>query len=130
VACRPGARQQPRNKELYNCCKVMAPQTSMFPWQQLHCKRGTVFSERSLLRCYKQSQLAVAVSGVSGLVSYSDNHWGSVVSCCCEKLVAEARDSLGTQRNKNVCHWKLLPSNGSENVTVDTKVCVAVNCKV
>jgi hypothetical protein len=27
----------------------------------------------------------------------SDNHWGSaVVSCCCQKLVAEAGDSSGT----------------------------------
>jgi hypothetical protein len=27
-----------------------------------------------------------------------DNRWGSVVSCCCEKLVAEAGDSSETQR--------------------------------
>jgi hypothetical protein len=42
------------------------------------------------------------VSGISEelvveLVSYLDNRWGSaVVSYCCEKLVAEARDSSGT----------------------------------
>jgi hypothetical protein len=29
-----------------------------------------------------------------------------------EKLVAEARDSLGTQRKENIHHWKLLLSNG------------------
>jgi hypothetical protein len=60
------------------------------------------------------------------------------VSCCCEKLVAEAGDSVGTQRKGNVRHWKPLPSNGSEDVTVDTSVCVCVcvcvcvivNCEV
>jgi hypothetical protein len=52
------------------------------------------------------------------------------VSCCCEKLVAEAGDSSGTQRKENVrcCNPQL--SNGSEDVTVDTSVCVIVNCKV
>jgi hypothetical protein len=44
------------------------------------------------------------------------------VSCCCEKLVAETGDSSGTQRKGNVCRWKPLPSNGSEDVTVDTSV--------
>jgi hypothetical protein len=39
------------------------------------------------------------------------------VSCCCEKLLTEAGDSLGTQRNRNVRSWKPLPSNGSEYVT-------------
>jgi hypothetical protein len=29
-----------------------------------------------------------------------------------EKLIAEARDSSGTQRKMNVCLWKSLPSNG------------------
>jgi hypothetical protein len=29
-----------------------------------------------------------------------------------EKLVAEARDSSGTQRKENLRHWKLLPSKG------------------
>jgi hypothetical protein len=29
-----------------------------------------------------------------------------------EKLVAEARDSSGTQKKRNVHHWKMLPSNG------------------
>jgi hypothetical protein len=42
-----------------------------------------------------------------------DNCWGSVVvSCCCEKLVAETRDSSGTQRKQNICHWKLPPKSG------------------
>jgi hypothetical protein len=47
-----------------------------------------------------------------------------VVSCCCEKLVAEAGDSSGTQRKGNFRLWKLLPSNDSEDVTVETSVCV------
>jgi hypothetical protein len=39
--------------------------------------------------------------------------WGSgVVRCCCEKLVAEARNSSGTQRKRNVRLWKPLLSNG------------------
>jgi hypothetical protein len=33
---------------------------------------------------------------------------GNVVSCCCEKLVALARDSLGSQKKGKICHWKLL----------------------
>jgi hypothetical protein len=58
--------------------------------------RGTVFSVRFVARCYEQDKL---VSGVSEL----DTCWGSVVvSCCCEKLVAEAGDSSGTQRKGNV----------------------------
>jgi hypothetical protein len=45
-----------------------------------------------------------------------------IVSCCCEKLVAEAGDSSGTPR-RNIRHWKLLPSNSSEDVAVDIRVC-------
>jgi hypothetical protein len=52
-----------------------------------------------------------------------------VVSCCCEKLVAEARNSLGTQGKGNVHRWKPLPSIGSEGVTVNTSACIIVNCK-
>jgi hypothetical protein len=37
------------------------------------------------------------------------------VSCFCEKLVAEAGDSLWNQRKGNVCRW-------SEDVTMDTRV--------
>jgi hypothetical protein len=44
------------------------------------------------------------------------------MSCCCEKLVAEAGDHSGNQRKGNVRRWKPLPSNGSEGVTVDTSV--------
>jgi hypothetical protein len=37
---------------------------------------------------------------------------GSVVmSCCCEKLVAEDGDSSETQRKGNVRHWKPLPED-------------------
>jgi hypothetical protein len=58
------------------------------------------------------------------------------VSCCCEELVVEAGDGSGTQRKENVCCWQPLPSNGNEDVTVDTSVCVCVcvcvrvNCEV
>jgi hypothetical protein len=45
------------------------------------------------------------------------------VSCCCEKLAAEAGDSSGTQKKGNVRLRKSLASNGSEEVTVDTGVC-------
>jgi hypothetical protein len=49
---------------------------------------------------------------------------------CCENLVAVAGNSQGTQRKGNVLRWKPLQSNDSEEMTVDTKVCVIVNCKV
>jgi hypothetical protein len=58
------------------------------------------------------------------------------VSCWCEELVAEATEGSGTQRKGSVCRWKPLPSNGSEDVTVDIGVCVyvcvctKVNCKM
>jgi hypothetical protein len=29
-----------------------------------------------------------------------------------EKLIADARDSSGTQKKESVCRWKSLPSNG------------------
>jgi hypothetical protein len=49
----------------------------------------------------------------------------------CE-LVAVAGDSSETQRKENVRRWKPLPSNGSDDVTVDTgmPVCVTMNCEV
>jgi hypothetical protein len=76
--------------------------------------------------CYKQDKW-----GVSELVTELEDCWGSVVvSCCCEKLLSEVWDSLGTQRKGNVRHSKPLPSNGSEYMTVDTSVVVIVNCKV
>jgi hypothetical protein len=52
------------------------------------------------------------------------------VSCCCEKLVAEVGGSSGIQRKGNIHRWKPLPSNDSEDMTVDTSVCVIVTCKV
>jgi hypothetical protein len=51
------------------------------------------------------------------------------VSCCCEKLVAEAGDNSVTQKG-NFRRWKPLTSNGREDVTVDTNVCVIVNYKM
>jgi hypothetical protein len=54
VGCSPVARQRPRSKRLCNSRYwVTAAQTSMFPGQQLHCKRETVFSMRSVLRFCK-----------------------------------------------------------------------------
>jgi hypothetical protein len=44
-------------------------------------------------------------------------------------VVTEAGDISGTQRKGNVRRWKPLPSNDSEDVTVDTTVCVMVKCK-
>jgi hypothetical protein len=40
-----------------------------------------------------------------------------------------AGDNLGTQSEGNVHYWKPLPSNGRENVAVDTSVCVTVYFK-
>jgi hypothetical protein len=51
-----------------------------------------------------QDKLGVAVS--------YDNRWGSVVvSCCCEMMLAETRDSSGTERKGNDRSWKPLSSN-------------------
>jgi hypothetical protein len=48
------------------------------------------------------------------------------VSCCCEKVVAE----VGNRGEGEVRRWMPLPSNRSEDVTLDISVCVMVNCKV
>jgi hypothetical protein len=48
------------------------------------------------------------------------------VNRCCEKLVAETWDSLGTQRKVNVRRGKPLPCNSREGETVDSGVCVCV----
>jgi hypothetical protein len=45
-------------------------------------------------------------------------------------MVAEAWESSGTQRKRNVKNLKPLTSNGSEDVTVDTGVCIIMNCKI
>jgi hypothetical protein len=53
-----------------------------------------VFSVRPDPRCYKQDKLGVRVN--EDLVRELENSWGSViVSCCCGKLVAEARGQFG-----------------------------------
>jgi hypothetical protein len=66
-------------------------------------------------RRYKQGQLA----GDLEVCCCSD-----VVSCYSEKLVAEVAGRSGTQRKRNVRRWKPLPSNCSENVTVNIGACV------
>jgi hypothetical protein len=55
VVYRPVARQRPRKEQLYNsCCWETASQTSIFARQRLETVTGTVFSMRSVPRCYKQ----------------------------------------------------------------------------
>jgi hypothetical protein len=58
-------------------------------------------------------------------VSELDNSWLSVfMSHCCEKLVAELCDNLGTKRKGNIRRWRPLASNENEDLTVDTSVYV------
>jgi hypothetical protein len=46
-------------------------------------------------------------------MSELEDCWGSVVvSCCCEKLVAESGDILQIQRKGNLHIRKPLPNNG------------------
>jgi hypothetical protein len=54
------------------------------------------------------------------------------VSCCCEKLVAEARDSSGTRRKGTSADGNRYRATANEDVTMDIRacVCVAVNCKM
>jgi hypothetical protein len=63
-----------------------------------------VSSVRSVPRCYKQDKLMERISKSLGeLVSAIEGCCSPVVvSYCCKKLVAEARDSSGTQRKGNV----------------------------
>jgi hypothetical protein len=56
-----------------------------------------------------QSQSVEWSKLVGEIVSYLEDCCSSViVSSCCEELVTEADDSLGTQRKGNVPCWKLL----------------------
>jgi hypothetical protein len=64
-------------------------------------------STRTVSRCYEQDKLGGVSQGTAAV-------W---------KLIAQTRDIPGTQRERNVHSWKPLPSNGSEDVTVDN-VCV------
>jgi hypothetical protein len=54
--------QWPRNKQIHGSryC-VSASQTNIFWWKQLNSKRATVFSVRSVSRCYKRDKLGAAV---------------------------------------------------------------------
>jgi hypothetical protein len=45
-----------------------------------------------------------------------------VVSCCCEKLVADY-GTVREPRRENLRCWEPLPSNSSKDVTADTGVC-------
>jgi hypothetical protein len=46
------------------------------------------------------------------------------VSCCCEKLVAEAGDSSRNQRKVNVRRRSRYQATTGDDVTVNTSVCV------
>jgi hypothetical protein len=49
-------------------------------------------------------------------VSELENYWGSVsVGCSCEKLVAEAGESSGTQRKVNICIGSCYQATSSED---------------
>jgi hypothetical protein len=63
---------------------------------------------------------------VSGLVSQITAEGSAVVSCCCEKLVAEAGKYSGIKTKGNVRRLKPLPSNSSADVTVEISVYVFV----
>jgi hypothetical protein len=52
------------------------------------------------------------------------------VKCCCWKLVTEAWENFGNLDEREHPPLKPLPSNGSEDVTVDTRVCVTVYSEV
>jgi hypothetical protein len=74
-----------------------------------------MFSTRSVPSCYNQDQLAVAVRELLGFSRY-------------ELWLLEAGSwdwgQFGNQEEGNVRLWKPLPGNGSEDVTVDTSVCL------
>jgi hypothetical protein len=102
LACRPIARHWSWNKWLYNSsCQVRAPQTSMFPWQQFNCNRGTVFSTWSVLQCYKQGQMECSDTSTVTLWLVGYDKKGSLK---CE-TVKYAHESQVTQTRKRVC-WR------------------------
>jgi hypothetical protein len=80
--------------------KINNKTTAVTRHRPLNSNIGTMFSVWSIMRCHIRT-----VSGVewvdwrvSESVSQSENCWCSVLEiCCCEKLVAEARDSSWTQ---------------------------------
>jgi hypothetical protein len=67
----------------------------------LHCNIGTVFSTRSTPRSYKHDKSGAVGEELTGelLSQLKDFCDAAVVSWCCEKFVAEARNISGTQRN-------------------------------
>jgi hypothetical protein len=83
-----------------------------------------VFSVGSVPICYKQDKLSVAVSEL-------ENCCGSVlVSCCCEKPVAITLGPFGNPEEGERPLLKPLTSNGREDVTENTSLCMTVICKV
>jgi hypothetical protein len=57
-------------------------------------------------------------------VSDLEDCWGPVVMiCCCEKQVAEAEDSSGMQRKRNIRCWSWYEATASEDGTGQYGVC-------
>jgi hypothetical protein len=108
MACRSVARQPPRNKQLAR--------------EELFFLCGPC---RDIISRTTEGLISWLVSEwVRGLLRLS--LWVVAI----RSWYLRHGDSSGTQRNRNVRRWKQLPSNGSEDVTLDTSVCVTVNCKV
>jgi hypothetical protein len=125
IACKPIASGGEKGHTLWHLDPLLGKDRERKNWttavtrqRLVNCNWEAVYSVRSVQGFYKQgsqsSWVSWLVSGwVSRSVSSSENCWGSVVvSCCCEKLVAEARDSSGTKWNGNTRRLKPLPSNG------------------
>jgi hypothetical protein len=84
---------------------------------------GLTPREAGRLNVGRNMTLTLSLTLLCELVGELDNRWGSVVvSCCCQKLLTETGESSGTQRKGNVRRCKPLPSNGNEDVTVETSV--------
>jgi hypothetical protein len=104
----------------------------------VNSNRGTVLSKLSVPRYYKHGsewsegswvELSEVENSwlVSEWVSEWEDCWGSVtVSCCCEKLVAEAVASSVTQGKENARRWKPLPMWLWTLAGVFVCVCVSV----
>jgi hypothetical protein len=54
----------------------------------------------------------------------------NLISASVCQPAAENGDNSGAQKRGNVCYCKQLPSNSSENATVDSAVCASVSRKV
>jgi hypothetical protein len=89
-----------------------------------------VFSVLSVLRRNNCYQLPLPVSTDCAAECLQAGRQLRVAVVRCEKLVAEAGDSLGTQRKGNIHSWMPLPSSTVNTVTENRSLCVIVICKV